>query len=331
VPAARRPLALLFLTYHLLAPLCFAAYRLRHRRRFDLVQIVESKLSFGDLAYSHFCHRAYLRGPGSPRPSGGLRDFLRWLDHRLHALVEPLVYRRVRRVVVPSQGLARELVAEFPRLAGRVTVVPNPVDLERIAPPSGPERAAARARLGITGEQVVFVFVALGHFERKGLPLLLEALGSLDPGRVRLLVVGGPPDLVESYRRKAAAARLGDLVQFVGMQADVRPYLAAADVFVLPSAYETFSLVALEAAAAGLPLLVTPLHGVEDYVQDGRNGFVVERDPEALAAAIAKLLAMTSTEREALGRAARQEASRYGVDAFVDAWRAVYARLGESR
>jgi glycosyltransferase involved in cell wall biosynthesis len=325
VPAVRRPLALLFLTYHLLAPLCFAAHRLRRHRRFDLVQMVESKLSFGDLAYSHFCHRAYLDRPAAPRPTGGLRDFLRWLDHRLHALVEPLVYRRVRTVVVPSDGLGRELVAEFPRLAGRVTVVPNPVDLERITPPPGPEREAARARLEISGEQVVFVFVALGHFERKGLPLLLEALGSLDAGRVRLLVVGGPPDLVESYRRKAEAAGVGDLVRFAGMQADVRPYLAAADVFVLPSAYETFSLVALEAAAAGLPLLVTPLHGVEDYVRDGENGFVVDRQPAALAAAMTKLADMTPAERAAMGRTAREEAGHYGLERFVDAWRAIWA------
>src|SRR5215207_2491083 len=147
VPAPQRPLALLFLAYHLLAPIAFAVHVLRSGRRFDLVQKVESNLVFGDLAYTQFCHRAYLRAAGGPRPYAGLRSFLRWLDHRLHALVEPLVYRRVRAVVVPSHGLARELATEYPQVAGRVSVIPNSVDVERLRPPGEAGRKAARSRL----------------------------------------------------------------------------------------------------------------------------------------------------------------------------------------
>ena len=205
VPAPQRPLALLFLAYHVLAPVCFAIHRLRTGQRFDLVQEVESNLGFGDVAYTQFCHRAYLRTPGSRSPYRGLRPFLRWLDHRLHALAEPFVYRRVRAVVVPSRGLARELTCEYPGLEGKVTVVPNPVDVEWMRPPPESERRAARHHLGLTDEDVVFVFVALGHFERKGLPLLLEALPKVGGDRVHLLVVGGQPDLVNHYRRRAGA------------------------------------------------------------------------------------------------------------------------------
>ena len=328
VPAPQRPLALLFLAYHVLAPVCFAIHRLRTGQRFDLVQEVESNLGFGDVAYTQFCHRAYLRTPGSRSPYRGLRPLLRWLDHCLHALAEPFVYRRVRAVVVPSRGLARELTCEYPGLEGKVTVVPNPVDVEWMRPLPESERRAARHQLGLTDEDVVFVFVALGHFERKGLPLLLEALPKIGGDRVHLLVVGGQPDLVNHYRRRAGALGVGDRVRFVGMQQDIRPFLHTSDVFVLPSAYETFALVALEAAAAGLPLLVTALHGVEDYVCEGRNGFVVRRDPAAIADRMATFVAMSPAERAALGRAAREDAGRYRPDAFVDAWRGVYARLG---
>ncbi|WP_211322024.1 hypothetical protein, partial [Brockia lithotrophica] len=61
IPVPTRPLALLFMTYHLVAPLAYLWYRLRIGARFDLVQIVESNLFFGDVSYAHFCHRAYLR------------------------------------------------------------------------------------------------------------------------------------------------------------------------------------------------------------------------------------------------------------------------------
>jgi glycosyltransferase involved in cell wall biosynthesis len=324
VPVPTRPLALLFIAYHMIAPLCFAVHQLRHGKRFDLVQEVESNLSFGDLAYTHFCHRAFLRTANSPKPYASLRSLFRWLDHRLHALVEPVIYRKARTVVVPSQGLARELASEYPSIRGRMIVISNPVDVDWMCPPSMADRRAARECHGWSDEDVVFVFVALGHFERKGLPLLFEALGKIDDERVQLQVVGGQRDLVEHYRKRADALGIGDRVRFVGMQTDVRPFLHTSDVFVLPSAYETFSLVALEAAAAGVPLLVTVLHGVEEYVREGRNGFVVERNADAVAAGIVKFMALSPAERAALGRAARRDASRYRLDAFVDAWRAVY-------
>jgi glycosyltransferase involved in cell wall biosynthesis len=327
VPVPTRPLALLFIAYHVIAPLCFAIHQLRHGKRFDLVQEVESNLSFGDLSYSHFCHRAFLRTANSPKAYTDLRSFLRWLDHRLHALVEPLIYNRVRTVVVPSQGLARELASEYPSIRERVIVISNPVDADWMCPPSLADRRVARERHGWSDEDIVFVFVALGHFERKGLPLLFEALGEVDDERVQLLVVGGQPDLVAHYRKRAGALGIGDRVRFVGMQTDVRPFLHTSDVFVLPSAYETFSLVALEAAAAGVPLLVTALHGVEEYVREGQNGFVVERNADAVAAGIAKFVALSPADRAAFGLTARRDASRYRLDTFVDAWREVYKGL----
>ena len=60
------------------------------------------------------------------------------------------------------------------------------------------------------------------------------------------------------------------------MQSDVRPYLWSSDVFVFPSLYETFSLVTYEAAASGLPIVVSQLYGVEDLLRDGDNGFLIE-------------------------------------------------------
>src|SRR5262245_18628434 len=108
VPAIKRPLALIFLCYHLLAPLCYLVDRFRNGMRFDAIQMFESNLSFGDTSYSHFCHRAYLREQWPRMKANGLRGWLRWFDHWLHALVEPYLYHRVGKIVVPSQGLARE-------------------------------------------------------------------------------------------------------------------------------------------------------------------------------------------------------------------------------
>jgi glycosyltransferase involved in cell wall biosynthesis len=331
VPAPGRPLALLFVSYHLLAPLCYLAHRLRHRARFDLVQIVESNLWFGDLSYAHFCHRGYLRlGRAAGSPSA-LRWLLRWLDHRLHALAEPWAYRHVASVVVPSRGLARELEAEYPVAAGKLTVLSNPVDLERMARAAGFNRAAKRAELGYDDHDVVVVFAALGHFERKGLPILLDALQALDGTPLRLLVIGGQRDLVRSYQGAAHARGLGERVRFTGMQDDVRPFLWASDLFTLPSVYEAFPLVALEAAAAALPLLVTPLHGVEEMIEDGCNGFLVERTMQGVADGLRRFAALSGPERQAMGERARSAVQSYGVEGFATRWSDHYSELAQRR
>ncbi len=61
VPAPRRPLALLFVAFHFLAPLYYWLYRLRHRKAFDVIQSIETNLSFASVTYSHFCHTSYLK------------------------------------------------------------------------------------------------------------------------------------------------------------------------------------------------------------------------------------------------------------------------------
>jgi len=327
VPAPSRPLALLYVVYHLLAPICYWAYRVRYRVRFDLVQMVESNLSFGNVSYSHFCHRAYLKYHWKQSRPGGLRRWFRWLDHWLHALVEPRTYRRARYIVVPSRGLATELAAEYPYAQSKIRVIPNPVDVNRMRPSEDFDREAFRSRLGITPDELGLAFVALGHFERKGLPLLLKAISGLGTKRLKLVVVGGTNDLLAGYRQRVQQMGLADQVVFVGMQRDVRPYLWAADAFTLPSLYEVFPLVALEAAAAGLPLIVTPLNGVEEFLRDGDNGILVERSSGGVARGISRLLAMPPEARRVMGQTAQRDVQRYATENFVAGWRAFYEGL----
>jgi glycosyltransferase involved in cell wall biosynthesis len=155
-------------------------------------------------------------------------------------------------------------------------------------------------------------------------PLLLEALAQLDSERVRLLVVGGEPDLIETYRKSAKALRVDDRVVFVGMRADIRPYFWAADAFTLPSCYETFSLVAFEAAASSLPLLMPPLHGVEEILTDGEDGYTLNRSVEDIAACLARFLALPLESRLAMAERASVAAIQYDEDRFVRNWRAFY-------
>lgn len=323
IPAPTRPLALLFVVYHVVALFAYIALRLRGRR-FDIIQFVESNVLFGDVSYAHFCHTRYLKRHWRYAGNTGIRGWWRWLDHRLHALAERWVYQRVRWVVVPSSGLARDLVSEFPKLNGKTYIVPNAVEIQALERPPTFERAEFRARLGLWPDDVVVTFTALGNFEHKGLPLLLYALSQLRATPFRLLVVGGVPRLIAQYRRRAAKLGVADRVQFVGMQRDVRPYLWAADAFALPSVYEAFSLVSLEAAAAGLPLLTTPSYGLRECLENGINGFVLERTPGGVLSAVSRLLALSPSERVEMGKRARDVVQVFSAERFVADWRGFY-------
>jgi len=328
IPALKRPLVLLFVTFHLLAPLCYLWHRLRYRVHFDHVQIIESNLLFGDIAYSHFCHRAFLKDHWKDAGATGLRGALRWLDHWLHARLEPCVYRRASRIVAPSRGLARELITAYPSASSKICLLANSIDLENLRRPDNFDRDGFRGDLGLTSEDVVLVFVALGHYERKGLPLLIDALAGLTDPRPKLVVVGGSRDVVAVYRGRATQAGLNGDVHFVGTQREVRPYLWAADALVLPSHYEVFPLVALEAAAAGLPLLVTPLNGVEEFLRDGENGFLTSRDVPGVSGCIARFAQMSPQQRCDMGRRAQRDVARYGVPQFVSGWSKLYREVG---
>ncbi len=329
IPAPTRPLILLFLCFHVLAPLYFWGYCLRRHVKFDQVQSVETNLSFGSIAYSQFCHRAYLQTHWSEtQPQDWIRRSLRWLDHASHAALEAWTYRRVQHVITPSKGLAQELQQTYPWVAEKIQVIYNPVDTQRLICPKAFDQEAYRASMGLDPDIVTLVFVALGQFERKGLPIVLEALTHVSATPVQLIVVGGEADLVTDYQVRTQEMGLSDQVKFVGMQRDIRPYLWASDGFVFPSSYETFSLVSFEAAAAGLPLLVSHLHGVEDLLVDGNNGFLLSpRTVEQVYDQLDRFLQLSESQRQVMGQQAQQSAQAFDLPQFLNGFRSFYQQL----
>jgi len=324
IPLPTRPLVLLFLLYHLFAPIIFFMYSIFTKQKFDLIQMVESKLLFGDVSYSQFCHRAYLKKHWKHSPVKGIRGILRWTNHALHSLLEPIVYRKVKQIIVPSKGLKRELIEQYPFTANKILVIPNPIDLEKMQKPKDFDRDKFRANYSIKKEDIVLCFIALGHFERKGLPLLLKALNQLSKENIKLFVVGGEQDLIKQYKRYVQEVNLANQVIFVGMQRDVRPFLWCSDAFIFPSLYETFSLVSFEAAAAGLPIIVTPLYGVEDYLVDKQNGILVGRNVQEILNGINYFLSLSSKDLENMKQNAIKDTKKYSRENFLNNWRDFY-------
>lgn len=213
-----------------------------------------------------------------------------------------------------------DLRRTYPAMRPRTVVIGNGVDTDRYAPPTAAARAAARDALGLRPDDTAALFV--GHeYGRKGLDAAVAALVRL-PASVRLVVVGGTPDMIARARADVAARGLHGRVRFAGAHADPRPWFHAADLLVFPSRYESYGLVVTEALACGLPVVATPTGCVPDAVVEGGNGFVTTGEPDDIARAVGAFLA---ADRDALRTAARASAEQH-------AWPAVaarYVRLGE--
>ncbi len=325
VPVLSRPLFALFICYHIMAPIVFWLYQLRNHTKFDIIHSSEVNIFSRGIIYPQFCNTAYLKNQWKTSHPEGLHRLICWLDHRLRAWVEPFAFRMARQIVVPSGGLAREIAAEFGAEVGsKVRVIPDPVDVERMRRPAAFDRDEVRSQYGFSPDDLVLVFVALGHFERKGLPLLLAALKEVDNPQLKLMIVGGTSYMLNTYRERTTELGISNRVVFVGTHQDTRPFLWSADLFAFPSAYETFSLVTIEACAAGLPILVSRLHGVEDYLIDGVNGWLVERTPEAITDRLNFVLANRSLLPK-IGATAASSVTAYDIKHFVQNWRAFYA------
>ena len=324
VPVPTRPAALTFVAYHLMAAGRYWVESTWKGRRFDLVQMVGSQLSFGDISSAHFCDRAYLKNQWQYSRSTGMRRLSHWCDYKLRAIAEPWVYKRVRMITVHSNGLAREMNDEYPFVRDKMRFCPNVVDVERMRRPVTFDREGARKTLQMERDDVVLAFVALGAFERKGFPLLLEALAGICNPRLKLIVVGGPQGMVSRYQKRAAELGLRQRVVFLGNRADVRPYLWMSDALVLPSQYEAFPVVSLEAAAAGLPILATRINGVEEILEDGVTGIELGRDTEGVKRGLLGFLATDASTRRQMGERAREAAQSYDLENFARAWQGVY-------
>lgn len=204
-----------------------------------------------------------------------------------------------------------------------VAVVPNGADTTAFAPRTADE---ARARLGLpAGERIVTYVGKL--VPRKGVDALVEAMGLLArrPAGAPLLVAGGVGELREGLQRRAAELGVAERVRFVGKipHDEVGWWMAAGDVFVLPSLSEGLPTVVCEAMNCGRAVVATAVDGTPEIVRDGRTGLLVPpRDPAALADALGRVL-------DEPGLAARmgEEALRVGRELYT--WDANARRMEE--
>jgi glycosyltransferase involved in cell wall biosynthesis len=229
-------------------------------------------------------------------------------------------------VTAVSHAVAEAHLAS--KMALRITVLPNGVDTDAWQPNSA-VRTALRRDLSLHQE---FLWFAAGRLDPvKDYPTLLSAMAQLPP-TARLIIAGGGP-CERELRKQSATLGLESRVRLLGVEPDVRPWMQAADGFVLSSRWEGLPMALLEAAACELPAVATNVPGTREVVVEGRTGWLAPAgEPAALAESMIRMMRTPVDVRETIGQQARQQVlDHFSLDTVLDRWEALFQHLLDSR
>lgn len=292
------------------------ALALRKFLRDQRVQIVQTFFESSDL-WAGFVAKISSKAKlvWSRRDMGILRTRKHHISYRLMANVPDAVF-------AVSDGVRRHCIEVDKIDPARVQTVYNGLDLS--------DWLTSRQTTNSSGRVLIRT---VGNIRRvKGHDVLIRAAASIVESFPNVLFsIAGEvlePDYFAELQALILSLNLSDHFHFEGGVTNLREYLAAADIFVLPSRSEGFSNAIIEAMAASLPVVATDVGGNAEAVRDGMNGFLVPaEDPAALSAAIAKLLSDPSSAKR-MGQAGRVlAAENFTTEVMMGRITTTYKRL----
>jgi glycosyltransferase involved in cell wall biosynthesis len=236
-----------------------------------------------------------------------------WLDGLLSRLAS---------TIVTNSAATAARLGVVPAAAGKLTIVPNGVDLAHFSP--GPPDPGLRDALGLDAAlPVVGFFGRLEH--RKGVDVLLDAAARVHTKLPMAFLIVGDGPLGDRLAARAAAEGLP--VCFAGRRDDVSDLMRLCAVVVLPSRREAFGRVLIEAMATGVPVVATVVGGIPEVCRDGVTALLVpSEDPDALAVAIALTLTDQDATAARVAAAAADVRARFDLAAHAARVHGVYAQ-----
>lgn len=203
------------------------------------------------------------------------------------------MYNKCHLLIVPSLDVKKKLINND--IHTKKIVVNLGVDVKRFD--LSADKALAKQRIGIPPDRLVISY--LGRLSReKNIRLIYRVFNKLKKRyKLHLLLIGDGPQKDLIYV---------DHVTVTGFKDNVEDYLKASDIFVMPSFTETTSLSTMEAMACGIPVIATPVGYIKEYVKDGINGYLMERNGFASMLQKVELLINNATLRQEMGLLARR-------------------------
>jgi len=307
-----------------LRPLFFAymVERTVMKEGFDLIHSHDRIFSMDVLTMHGIPHLTWTKEVRRKRPS---------LFDKLQSFVESRGLSEQKPPIVLSvSSLVQEAVLRrYPHLKSSSRVLHPGADLERFLQcDSASARRDVRASRDIAPSDIVLLFVGM-NFEIKRLDLVLRGVAEFFKQRpsgpvLKVLVVGKGDE--GKYKRMASELGILKDVHFAGPRKDIERFYYAADIFAMPSSFDTFGIAVLEAMAAGLPPIISENVGARDILLQGESGIILPAHPDKEDLAEAIRITCKPEIRMKMGWKARSEAFTHSWDAVADEMEAVYLK-----
>lgn len=264
-----------------------AARKLWQHKGFDIVQSHERIAGCDIYRAGDGVHKRWLLQRSRILPRWQQRRLMADRYHRYVMQAEREMYTspHLKAVICNAEMVKREIIEDFSLPAEKIHVIYNAIDHHKFCPADSSQREALRQQHSIPQQAHCLIFVGSG-FERKGLRAAIQAVSATDS---HLLVVGRDKT-EQQYQQLASSLGCEQRVHFVGMQPQTLPFYQLADGLLLPTLYDPFPNVILEAMSCGLPVITSTHCGGAEFIRPGENGFVTDAlDIPALILAIKKL------------------------------------------
>jgi len=234
---------------------------------------------------------------------------------------------RLQRVITVSQMVKDQIQNRYHVPSEKMKVIYSGVDARRLNPELKKRKNEFKMQLKIPEEALTVLFVGNG-FERKGLKLLIEAASYLPADLPFVVIIAGRDKRTDHFRNLAMNSGCLERFRFLGYQSQIGDLYGAADLFVLPSFFDPFANVVLEALYSGTPVITTAQVGASEFVRHGINGFILPRPKsDALAEAILEFYA--TDHKEKMSEEAHRAAAACRWDLHVDDMEGLFLEILE--
>lgn len=296
---------------------------------FDIVHSFARTISQDILRLGGGVHAEYLRRMEPSRSRLG-----RWFsrlnpkERRILKLErESFKPESTRLIQAVSDRVRDEVVRHYGIAPSRIVVTRNAVDLARFTPALRGRRARLLEEWRLPPDAFIVLYVGSG-FRRKGLARVIESVALLPRDAHPWILAAGSG---RTARYSWMAKRRKVHARFLGSRSDIDNLYAVADALVLPTLYDPFPNVCLEAMACGVPVIVTQVAGVSEVITPGTDSFVVPDpgDPHEIASRLSRLL--NPRDREGIGQAARKTVEKRPFKQYVEDTLTIYERVASTK
>lgn len=257
-------------------------------------------------------------------PAKPAEYLLKYVFHPLNVVMDNVAARSADKIIAISGEMQNHLVNGYNIDGNSITQISHGVDIDRFRPLDNKHDA-------VSEEKLTLLFVGR-LISLKGADLAVKSLAAADCDEVELLIAG-TGRLESDLKRYAQRVGIADQVKFLGhVNQELVDLYSSADATLFASQYEGFGLIILESMASGTPVIGTPAGGFPDIVTDGHDGFIVDRDPDAIGDLITSLTHESGRLSE-MGQSARELAENRTWNVVAKEIEAVYEEVlaGDSR